>query len=109
MHEHEKEEAKEALEIIDTMGRKREYCTMPKKTNYRMRAHVNPLNEPNFPIPQSPEWVDWSLHFPAYFGKLDNNEDKIVCNTTKFPLTYDTKPTVEEAHKNNKVTVLDIG
>ncbi|CAI2374414.1 unnamed protein product [Moneuplotes crassus] len=109
--EEEKEEAKigKDSEIIDTMGNKREYATMPKKTKYRMRAHVNPLNEPKFPFPLSPEWVDWSLHYPAYFGKLDNNGDRIVCNTPVHPVTYDTKPEVDEKYKNSQVRILDIG
>lgn len=75
----EKEEAKigKTTEIIDTMGRKREYVSMPKKTKYRMRAHINPLNTFGYPVPKSPEWVDWKLHYPAFYGKLDNNDDKI--------------------------------
>ena len=97
------------MEIIDTMGKKREYVAMPKKTKYRMRAHINPLNQPQFPIPESPEWVDWSIHYPAHYGILDNNEDKIVCNTPVHPLNYDNKPVVKPEHLENKVTILDIG
>lgn len=96
-------------EIIDTMGNKREYICMPKKTKYRMRAHVNPLNDPNFPVPKSPEYVDWSVHYPAFFGKLDNNEDKICCNTKKHPITYPSKVSVPEDFADHKVRILDIG
>jgi 2-polyprenyl-3-methyl-5-hydroxy-6-metoxy-1,4-benzoquinol methylase len=94
-------------EIIDTMGQKREYKSMPKKTKYRMRAHINPLNEPSWPIPLSQEYVDWSLHYPAFYDILDNNDDKVYCNTTLYPITYAIKP---EADKSEcKVTILDIG
>lgn len=97
--------------VIDTMGRERKYVNMPKKTLYRMRAHVNPLNEFKHPIPQSPEWVDWSKHYPAFFGILDNNDDKWVCNTPKYPLTYTEKPELTETQLENlkKVTIVDIG
>mmetsp|Transcript_31892 Transcript_31892/g.28245 ORF Transcript_31892/g.28245 Transcript_31892/m.28245 type:complete len:145 (-) Transcript_31892:470-904(-) len=83
--------------------------SMPKKTKYRMRAHVNPLNEPSFPIPESAEWVDWSAHYPSYYGILDNNKDKIVCNTNEHPLTYESIPEIDSKYKDNKVTILDIG
>eukprot|EP00345_Euplotes_harpa_P002700 CAMPEP_0168332192 /NCGR_PEP_ID=MMETSP0213-20121227/8812_1 /TAXON_ID=151035 /ORGANISM="Euplotes harpa, Strain FSP1.4" /LENGTH=272 /DNA_ID=CAMNT_0008336171 /DNA_START=301 /DNA_END=1120 /DNA_ORIENTATION=+ len=82
---------------------------MPKKTNYRMRAHINPLNEFKHPIPPSPEWVDWSVHFPAFFGILDNNEDKLVANVAEFPACYDKKPEHSEELKKVKVDILDIG
>lgn len=109
--EEELEEEKEGkdTEIIDTMGRKREYVCMPKKTKYRMRAHINPLNEFRDPVPASPAHVDWSLHFPAFFGILDNNDDKVCCNTKKHPLEYKSKPEIAPEHKDNKVRILDIG
>ena len=99
------------LVIIDTMGKKRSYVNMPKKTKYRMRAHINPLNEFKHPIPPSPEWVDWSLHYPAFYGILDNNGDKKYCNTPVYPLNYDSKPELTEQQKQDltKVTIVDIG
>lgn len=96
-------------EIIDTMGKKREYVCMPKKTKYRMRAHVNPLNQFNYPVPPSPEWVDWRLHFPAYYGILDNNEDKKYANTKLYPLNYNKKPEYTEDELKVQVNILDIG
>ena len=109
--EEEKEEAKvgKDQEIIDTMGRKREYCTMPKKTKYRMRAHINPLNAFRAPIPADPSWVDWSLHYPAFFGHKDNLNDQKFCNTDRYPIEYTSKPELTEEQKQHKVRILDIG
>ncbi|EFN55624.1 hypothetical protein CHLNCDRAFT_133785 [Chlorella variabilis] len=36
----------------------------PKKQMYRMRAHSNPLNDAHFPVPLSPDHVDWAAHYP---------------------------------------------
>ena len=62
---------------------------MPKKTLYRMRAHINPLSAPNFPVPFKPSYVDWSVHFPKAYGIDNNNDGKICLNTPQFPITYD--------------------
>ena len=35
----------------------------PKKRLYRARAHSNPLNDAHFPVPSSPEAVDWCAAF----------------------------------------------
>lgn len=91
------------------MGRKREYVNMPKKTKYRMRAHINPLNTFQHPIPPSPEWVDWSIHFPSFFGHKDNMGDKKFANTDLYPVEYSKKPEYTEEQKKKKVTILDIG
>ena len=82
-----------------------------------MRAHINPLGNVNFPVPQSPTWVDWSIHFPAAYGIPDNNGDKKFNNTNKYPLTYEKDladtpnfqfETLEEKERK-QVKVLDIG
>jgi len=41
---------------------------MPKKKDYRMRAHINPLNSTPFPIPAHHTYVDWRAHYPLKFG-----------------------------------------
>ena len=90
---------------------------MPKKSNFRMHAHINPLSAPQFPVPFKPSYVDWSLHFPAAYGVADNNGDKVVCNTHQYPLTYDKDLadtplftfSDEEEKKLKSVRVLDIG
>eukprot|EP00242_Pyramimonas_sp_CCMP2087_P009278 CAMPEP_0198211306 /NCGR_PEP_ID=MMETSP1445-20131203/23065_1 /TAXON_ID=36898 /ORGANISM="Pyramimonas sp., Strain CCMP2087" /LENGTH=278 /DNA_ID=CAMNT_0043885531 /DNA_START=214 /DNA_END=1050 /DNA_ORIENTATION=+ len=40
---------------------------MPRKRFYRARAHSNPLNDSQFPVPQSTAHVDWHSYFPDYF------------------------------------------
>ena len=37
---------------------------MPKRADFRMHAHVNPLNETLFPYPLNYTHVDWSNHYP---------------------------------------------
>ncbi|KFG59497.1 tRNA -methyltransferase family protein, partial [Toxoplasma gondii RUB] len=44
----------------------------PKKAAYRQRAHCNPLADSYIVYPRSPDFVDWSRHFPAFFpGEAD--------------------------------------
>lgn len=40
---------------------------LPRKRFYRARAHSNPLSDSHFPIPISPNHVDYSAHYPHYF------------------------------------------
>jgi hypothetical protein len=40
----------------------------PKKNRHRMRAHINPMNEISYPIPKNPEYAQWHLHYPSFFG-----------------------------------------
>jgi tRNA (guanine-N7-)-methyltransferase len=40
---------------------------MPKKAEYRMRAHINPLNTTPFPFPPHHSFVDWKSHYPAFY------------------------------------------
>ena len=71
-----------------------------------MHAHINPFGALTWPVPQNTKYVDWSLHYPNFFGIKDNNDEKIVTNTGKYPLNYDNKP----AHTIAKApTILDIG
>lgn len=37
---------------------------MPRKRFYRQRAHANPLSIQQLDYPNSPEVMDWSLHYP---------------------------------------------
>ena len=41
---------------------------MPKKADYRMRAHINPLSSTTFPYPPHHTYVDWKAHYPLKFG-----------------------------------------
>ena len=77
---------------------------MPKKNKHRMRAHINPMNEIHIPVPKNPDYANWKEHYPSFFGIANNNNDKIVVNTGKFAVNYET------AEKHEKVpTILDIG
>ncbi|CAK4032259.1 tRNA (guanine-N(7)-)-methyltransferase [Lecanosticta acicola] len=42
---------------------------LPQKKYYRQRAHANPFSDHDLTYPESPEAMDWSLHFPAYPDK----------------------------------------
>lgn len=49
---------------------------LPKKANYRQRAHCNPLTDVHFDIPTKPSQVDWSTHFPElYASAKEKNVD----------------------------------
>ena len=64
---------------------------MPKKGKHRMRAHINPMGDLTIPTPFNTDYVDWSIHYPSFFGSTDNNKDRVVANTGKFPIKYDDK------------------
>lgn len=57
----------------------------PKKADFRMHAHVNPLNETIFPYPLNSGYVDWSKHFPAKFHK---DPYQLHLNTLENPSSY---------------------
>ncbi|CAD8156020.1 unnamed protein product [Paramecium pentaurelia] len=76
----------------------------PKKADFRMHAHVNPLNETLFPYPLNYNQVDWSLHYPKKFGK---DPLKLYLNTLEYPITYDDQ--VNPECSQSIVDFLDIG
>eukprot|EP01017_Pseudomicrothorax_dubius_P031192 TRINITY_DN3957_c0_g2_i2.p1 TRINITY_DN3957_c0_g2~~TRINITY_DN3957_c0_g2_i2.p1 ORF type:complete len:302 (+),score=81.72 TRINITY_DN3957_c0_g2_i2:51-956(+) len=83
---------------------------MPKKADFRMRAHINPLNDTPFPYPKNPDYVNWKLHFPLFFGGTEEENKALYLNTMDYPLTYDAP--VEAAlngRKGPQVEILDIG
>lgn len=45
---------------------------MPKKADYRQRAHCNPLSDRCIPYPLSPDVVDWKEYYPIL--KTDDNK-----------------------------------
>ena len=47
------------------------------------------------------------MHFPSFFGIENNNNDKVVVNTGKFPISYN-EPN-NYANSNLVPTILDIG
>ena len=72
---------------------------IPKKADYRMRAHINPLSSTTFPFPPHHTFVDWKVHYPLRFGFPDDNT-KVSCNTVEHPSFYD-KPRDYEIPNNN--------
>lgn len=51
------------------------YVNTPKKTKYRMHAHINPFNPLNYDFPSTPDHVDWSIHYPSYYNIANNNDN----------------------------------
>ncbi|XP_046840668.1 tRNA (guanine-N(7)-)-methyltransferase-like isoform X2 [Xenia sp. Carnegie-2017] len=44
---------------------------MPQKKYYRQRAHSNPIADHALEYPTSPDKMDWSSLYPAFYGKND--------------------------------------
>ena len=80
---------------------------IPKKADYRMRAHINPLSSTTFPFPPHHTFVDWKKHYPLKFGGSSEDNFQITCNTIEHPSDYETPRNYELG--NNKVNVIDIG
>ena len=84
-----KDKPEEALEDKDEdikelqLKKKKQEITMPKKGKYRMRAHINPLNEINYPVPFAPSHVDWSIHYPLFFGGT-NEQNLLMYDNSNF-------------------------
>jgi len=97
----------EKLEQDSTQPKKR---LMPKKADYRMRAHINPLNDTPFPYPTNPDYVNWKLHFPKFFGGTDEENQKIYVNTNEYPLDYPERvPDEFNGRKGRCVDFVDVG
>ena len=80
------------------------YVNMPKKSLHRMHAHINPFNPLSIPFPINTDYVDWSLHYPSFYGEKTNT---IVVNTNKYkvPESYKEKA----AQQGPAPQILDIG
>ena len=61
-------------EEVKDPGQPKRRVNMPKKNEHRMHAHINPFQHVTWPTPLNPRYTDWSLHYPAFFG-IDNNND----------------------------------
>jgi len=77
---------------------------IPRRGDFRMRAHINPFNTPFFPFPPHPTYVDWKLHFPLHF-QGDVNDTRLHCNTDQYPCTY-SHPVLQP---QRKIDFLDVG
>ena len=49
---------------------------LPRKKNFRQRAHCNPLADSQFDAPAHPGDVDWRAHFPEFFAKRADAGDE---------------------------------
>ncbi|KAK6511907.1 tRNA (guanine-N(7)-)-methyltransferase (tRNA(m7G46)-methyltransferase) [Arthrobotrys musiformis] len=79
---------------------------LPQKRFYRQRAHANPFSDHRLDYPISPQDMDWSDYFPAYFSKkrklddtADSHEETVAETRTTSDVQLDTK----------KVEIADIG
>ncbi len=63
---------------------------MPRKRDFRMRAHINPLSETRFPFPKTPDYLNMRIHYPLFFGGTQEENEKIHGNTDEYPITYET-------------------
>lgn len=100
------------------LDKKEKLDKVPKKRNYRVRAHCNPLSDTPFPFPLNPSNVNWTYHFPNQFKKqgikFPNEEDKkklLYLNTRTHPIaTYEED--VEDKFNGKSgptVNIIDIG
>jgi hypothetical protein len=79
-----KRERKQSEESdLDEGNRKqvKEERLIPKKKDYRMRAHINPLNTTPFPFPAHHSFVDWKGHYPLHYNGTQEENHKAYCNT----------------------------
>lgn len=87
---------------------------LPKKADYRMRAHCNPLSDTAFPFPLNPNYVDWCKFFPKYFENeitTKNKISKLYLNTKEYPLEFSQKVSSDKngSLDNFNVDFIDIG
>jgi len=50
-------------QLNDQLQTKKKF-ELPKKAEFRMRAHVNPLGDTPFPYPLNPDFFDLRKHYP---------------------------------------------
>jgi tRNA (guanine-N7-)-methyltransferase len=55
----------------------------------------------------NPDYIDWSLHYPSFFGIHNNHNDQLYANTHKYKIAYDKK--LEESKGDLVPTIVDIG
>ncbi|SJK85884.1 tRNA (guanine-N7-)-methyltransferase [Babesia microti strain RI] len=78
---------------------------IPRKADYRQRAHCNPLSDSLIPYPITPRHTPWHLYYPRLNTGNDYTTDIISLNTNMFPQSYDKLYAGNPAN----VTILDIG
>jgi len=64
----------------------------PKKSDYRQRAHVNPLSDTSaIAYPITPYHIDWSMFYPMLFPGHGNPND-IYLNTATYKISFPDEP-----------------
>jgi len=126
------EAAPEAAEAASTGatvegGPTRGKVEKPKKADFRQRAHCNPLSDFVDTYPVSPDYVDWSVHFPEAFvgvraavagdlaagsaGADSAGKDTLRLNTAECPISYTATPVAAalSGRSGPAVRFLDVG
>lgn len=68
------------------------------------------MGDLNIPTPLNPDYIDWSLNYPSFFGIDDNRKDQLYANTFKFPITYTKNEEEAKLLDHSKApTIVDIG
>ncbi|RSH95659.1 tRNA (guanine-N(7)-)-methyltransferase (tRNA(m7G46)-methyltransferase) [Saitozyma podzolica] len=55
---------------------------VPQKRFYRQRAHANVFVDHDLDYPASPNDMDWSIHYPAYFSSLPASSTDIASGSS---------------------------
>ncbi|EPS42885.1 hypothetical protein H072_3194 [Dactylellina haptotyla CBS 200.50] len=90
---------------------------LPQKKYYRQRAHANPFSDHRLSYPVSPDEMDWSDYFPAYFSKkrklddtaADAKEDEAEEGDTSAASDRPANPVTGIPLDTKKVEIADIG
>ena len=72
-----------------------------------MHAHINPFNPLHEAHPLNHHYVDWSQHYPTFYG-LKQDDSRVVCNTKKYPI-QDRYKTLIELEDRPQPVILDVG
>ncbi|XP_076450124.1 tRNA (guanine-N(7)-)-methyltransferase-like isoform X1 [Babylonia areolata] len=51
---------------------------LPQKKYYRQRAHSNPISDHSLDYPVSPDGMDWTPYYPAYFTPNADSGDSVT-------------------------------
>lgn len=98
----------------------------PKKADFRQRAHCNPLSDFVDCYPISPDYVDWSVHFPSAFADArrellaagaagvedgERGDEVLRLNTADAPIAYPSAPVAPalSGRRGPRVRFLDVG
>jgi len=58
--------------------------TLPRKRNYRQRAHCNPLNDGQFYAPKHPGELDWKSHYEEFYARREGKAEEAEALKVRF-------------------------